>query len=152
AIVNNLIEAVGELLRFIADADVYDRVADDGEGHTDTWASEEFRGVVGYTAEKLNELKDDVVACEMAIDDGDYIISTKGLPIKLSVTVKGNMATYRDGGIGEVLDLRNWTFKRIEFRPPPDPESLTCFNCKNNDICKYANDPYNTNGDCLAAK
>ena len=95
-----------------------------------------------------DKLKND----KFVIDDGDYLISIEGIPIKLSINVKGNMVTYRDGGIGDVQDLRDWTFKRIEFRPPPDPESLTCFNCKNKDICKYVDDPYNTDGDCLASK
>lgn len=150
--VNNLIEAVGALLKFIDDTDVYDRIADDGGGHTDTWVSGEFRGVIDYTTEKLNELKDDTVTCERVIKDGHYLISTEGLHVKLHVTVEGEKVTYKDGGVGDMRDLQNWTFKRIEFRPPPDPESLTCFNCKDKDICKYANDPYNTNGDCLASK
>jgi hypothetical protein len=150
--VNNLIEAVGALLKFIDDTDVYDRVADDDGEYMDTWVSAEFRGVIDYTTEKLNELKDDVVACEMAIDDGHYLVSTKDVPIKLHVTVEGDKVTYIDGGVGDIQDLRLWTFERIEFRPPPDPESLTCFSCTDNDICKYANDPYNTDGDCLAMK
>lgn len=152
--VNNLMEAVSALLKFIDDTDVYDRIADDGGGYTDMWVSEEFRGVIDYTTEKLNELKDDAVTCEMAIDDGNYIVSTKGLPLKLSITVKGNKATYYDGGVGDVQDLRNWTFKRVEpvDGRAPNPEATTCYTCGDKDICKYAFDLYNTNGDCLAMK
>ena len=98
-----------------------------------------------------NAGSDGTVICE-PIQDGDYVISTKGVPIKLHVIVKGNEVTYRDGTMGDIQDLHNWTFEQIEFRPPPDPESLTCFRCKDKDICKYANDPYNTDGDCLATK
>lgn len=39
-----------------------------------------------------------------------------------------------------------------ESRPGPDPESLTCFGCSQRDICKYVDDWYNTDGDCLASK
>lgn len=31
-------------------------------------------------------------------------------------------------------------------------ERLTCFKCKLNNICEFAWDSYNTNGDCLALK
>ena len=34
----------------------------------------------------------------------------------------------------------------------PDPETLTCFKCDQRDICKLVDDPYNTDGDCLAMK
>lgn len=34
----------------------------------------------------------------------------------------------------------------------PDPETLTCFHCNSREICAYVNDPYNTDGDCLASK
>ena len=86
------------------------------------------------------------------IQDGEYIISTKGVPLKLHITVKGDEVTYIDGGIGHIDDIRNWTFKQFESRPEPPLESFTCFRCKDKDICKYANDLYNTNGDCLAMK
>ena len=36
--------------------------------------------------------------------------------------------------------------------PKKEKEKFTCYDCKNNDICKYAWDLYNTNGDCLASK
>ncbi|KKM91912.1 hypothetical protein LCGC14_1223830 [marine sediment metagenome] len=92
------------------------------------------------------------MATHKSVQDGDYIISTKGVPIKLTVTVKGDKVTYIDGTVGDIQDLQNWTFEPFEVRPPPDPESLTCFSCKDNDICKYANDPYNTQRDCFASK
>ena len=38
------------------------------------------------------------------------------------------------------------------YRPPPDPITLTCYNCKQRDTCKYVDDPYNTDGDCLMDK
>lgn len=31
-------------------------------------------------------------------------------------------------------------------------EELTCHKCAEKNTCKYAYDPYNTNGDCLAEK
>lgn len=34
----------------------------------------------------------------------------------------------------------------------PDLESLTCFACPHRATCDYVDDPYNTNGDCLALK
>ena len=34
----------------------------------------------------------------------------------------------------------------------PDPESLTCFKCDGRGVCPLVDDPYNTNGDCLANK
>jgi len=37
-------------------------------------------------------------------------------------------------------------------RPPIPKEDLTCHTCKDKDICRYAYDHYNTNGDCLAMK
>jgi len=35
---------------------------------------------------------------------------------------------------------------------PPPVDLLTCFKCDQRPICKYVDDPYNTNGDCLAIK
>jgi len=35
---------------------------------------------------------------------------------------------------------------------PPPPETLTCFKCDQRSLCDYVDDPYNTNGDCLAMK
>ena len=32
------------------------------------------------------------------------------------------------------------------------PEDTTCFRCSDKESCKYAFDPYNTDGDCLADK
>lgn len=32
------------------------------------------------------------------------------------------------------------------------PAALTCFRCEDRSFCKYVDDPYNTSGDCLAAK
>jgi hypothetical protein len=34
----------------------------------------------------------------------------------------------------------------------PDPESLTCNGCNQRDNCRYVDDAYNTDGDCLAMK
>ena len=31
-------------------------------------------------------------------------------------------------------------------------DKLTCADCKDRDKCEYVDDPYNTNGDCLAVK
>jgi len=44
-----------------------------------------------------------------------------------------------------------------EYGPVPDyplpaKEDTTCFRCAENTLCKYAWDPYNTDGDCLADK
>ena len=36
--------------------------------------------------------------------------------------------------------------------PGPDPESLTCFRCESRDKCKFVDDWYNTDGDCLMTK
>jgi len=33
-----------------------------------------------------------------------------------------------------------------------DDRVITCEKCESNDDCKYAFDPYNTDGDCLALK
>jgi hypothetical protein len=35
---------------------------------------------------------------------------------------------------------------------PPPPESLSCFLCAEREQCFCADDPYNTDGDCLASK
>ena len=32
------------------------------------------------------------------------------------------------------------------------PEDFTCFDCPDKGTCPFVNDPYNTNGDCLASK
>jgi len=34
----------------------------------------------------------------------------------------------------------------------PDEESMTCYKCPEAESCRFAWDPYNTDGDCLAAK
>ena len=34
----------------------------------------------------------------------------------------------------------------------PDPTTLTCYNCAQREMCALVDDPYNTNGDCLAYK
>lgn len=34
----------------------------------------------------------------------------------------------------------------------PDPMTLTCYNCVSRNACAYVDDPYNTQGDCLAYK
>lgn len=91
---------------------------------------------------------------KFVINDGDYLISKKDIPIKLHITVKGDKATFRDGTVGDVHDIRKWTFELVEPLAvfTPRPGSLTCHRCPDKDICKYANDPYNTHGDCLASK
>ena len=33
-----------------------------------------------------------------------------------------------------------------------NPKDYSCYGCPDVDICKYAYDPYNKNGDCLASK
>jgi hypothetical protein len=33
-----------------------------------------------------------------------------------------------------------------------DPSELTCTLCDDREECPYKDDPYNTNGDCLASK
>ncbi len=35
---------------------------------------------------------------------------------------------------------------------PHDVKVLTCRNCSDQDMCDLVNDPYNTDGDCLAMK
>lgn len=91
---------------------------------------------------------------KFVIADGNYLISKKDIPIKLHIIVEGDKATYRDGTVGDVHDIRKWTFEQVEpiEAYEVDPESTTCHGCKDNDICKYAFDPYNINGDCLANK
>lgn len=37
-------------------------------------------------------------------------------------------------------------------RPEPKPEELTCFACELRKTCEFVDDPYNTDGDCLASK
>ena len=39
-----------------------------------------------------------------------------------------------------------------ECNPSPKLEDLTCFDCPSRNDCKYVDDFYNTNGDCLAEK
>jgi hypothetical protein len=34
----------------------------------------------------------------------------------------------------------------------PDPLTLTCYSCDSREYCRYVDDAYNTNGDCLADK
>jgi hypothetical protein len=41
------------------------------------------------------------------------------------------------------------TMVMIENIPP---ETLTCYKCNQRDKCKYVDDAYNTDGDCLAMK
>jgi hypothetical protein len=38
------------------------------------------------------------------------------------------------------------------FQWDPDPECLTCFDCLWREECKYVDDAYNTDGDCLNSK
>ena len=42
----------------------------------------------------------------------------------------------------------------FEFHEPHEPklEELTCFKCPLRETCEFVDDPYNTNGDCLASK
>lgn len=42
-------------------------------------------------------------------------------------------------------DFNNW-------RPEPPRETLTCYRCGVRKDCGYVDDPYNTDGDCLAGK
>lgn len=102
----------------------------------------------------MTKVEEKTKTIDESIQDGDYIISTEGLPLKLHITVEGNKATYIDGSIGDVRDLYKWTFEQVEpiEAYEVDPETTTCYNCENKDICKYAFDPYNTEGDCLANK
>ena len=89
---------------------------------------------------------------KFVIKNGDYLISMENIPIELHITVKDGKATYRDGTVGDVHDIRKWTFREVEPILIPAPESTTCYRCKDKDICKYAFDGYNTQGDCLAGK
>ncbi len=57
-IINNLVEAVELLLKFIEDNSVQDEMADDGDGYTDTWRSSEFNNLLANTQEKLDEAKE----------------------------------------------------------------------------------------------
>jgi len=40
----------------------------------------------------------------------------------------------------------------IDDYPGPDPDTLTCKDCPERSTCKYVDDWYNTDGDCLAYK
>jgi hypothetical protein len=56
-----------------------------------------------------------------------------------------------------IMDKFRSTFNDI-FKETDDkdrsvpPELCTCTDCKDRSICPYVDDPYNTNGDCLAQK
>lgn len=47
---------------------------------------------------------------------------------------------------------RNFAGRDFENIPEPPKDSLTCYDCPNRDDCKYVDDWYNTDGDCLALK
>lgn len=86
--------------------------------------------------------------------DGKYIATHPEIKFSLTVVVKGNTVTYKDGTTGGLEDLTNWTLipdESDEFVPPP-LESLTCYKCDQRKECAFVDDPYNTNGDCLAMK
>lgn len=46
------------------------------------------------------------------------------------------------------------TEKKDEVEEPSEGEKeyMTCHRCSEKDVCEYAWDPYNTDGDCLASK
>lgn len=54
------------------------------------------------------------------------------------------------------VTIRDWYKERQinkmweEYKP--DPITLTCFSCIARSTCVYVDDPYNTQGDCLANK
>lgn len=52
-------------------------------------------------------------------------------------------------GCGQKID---WDNDETGFDDMPKPEDLTCFKCSIRSSCKCADDPYNTDGDCLALK
>lgn len=91
-------------------------------------------------------------------------------------------ATYHEQGANYDQDYEEWCEKQYEdaiycdtckykhyphnggwcymFREKPKSiclykgikQDLTCYNCDQRDTCKLVDDPYNTNGDCLALK
>ena len=58
-IINNLVEAVELLLKFIEDNSVQDEMANDGDGYIDTYRSHEFNKLIANTQEKLDKAKID---------------------------------------------------------------------------------------------
>ncbi|KKM91911.1 hypothetical protein LCGC14_1223820 [marine sediment metagenome] len=54
---DDFIEAVELLLKFIEENDIQDEMADDGDGHIDTWRSPQFDQLLTHTQEKLGEVR-----------------------------------------------------------------------------------------------
>lgn len=48
-------------------------------------------------------------------------------------------------------DLKDQDTQDFEY-PGPDPDTLTCKYCHERSTCKFVDDWYNTDGDCLAYK
>jgi hypothetical protein len=45
-----------------------------------------------------------------------------------------------------------WLFRETEHLPRYEPERFTCYGCAARELCEFAWDSYNTDGDCLAEK
>jgi hypothetical protein len=48
-------------------------------------------------------------------------------------------------------DLKDQDTQDYDY-PGPDPDTLTCKDCSERSTCKFVDDWYNTDGDCLAYK
>ena len=55
-----------------------------------------------------------------------------------------------------VAAIKNWykerQIKKMWEGYKPDLATLTCYNCFQREVCAFVDDPYNTQGDCLADK
>ena len=73
---------------------------------------------------------------------------------KLNYTMKKLLSfiwvRYFKRGSSGVQNLKNEKENLINLKPPV--KESTCEFCKDNQICEYAFDPYNTDGDCLIDK
>ncbi len=52
----------------------------------------------------------------------------------------------------DIERLNNMSDEELEAAYGVAKEDTACFHCPGNTICKYAWDPYNTDGDCLMNK
>jgi hypothetical protein len=48
--------------------------------------------------------------------------------------------------------IEDWIVSCPGLKAEPDPESLTCFECPDREVCDLVDDPYNTEGDCIMNK
>ena len=83
--------------------------------------------------------------------DEDISAGDIDLLVRQSLTFinkEGNFTTFSGEDIGHQVPKDEIPDAAYE----PDPESTTCWDCKDKDTCPYAFDAYNTDGDCIADK